>query len=93
MVRLLGDIFIFCNLVKIVLIYKKIVTYHFKYNLTLNLFRVIDRHSFKGGDYAWSIKEKIANTHVSAILNSNGADYRNRTHNLLITSQLLYQLS
>ena len=23
----------------------------------------------------------------------NGADYRNRTHNLLITSQLLYQLS
>ena len=30
------------------------------------------------------IKEKIANTFVSAILNSNGADNRNRTCTLLV---------
>ena len=30
---------------------------------------------------------------TSLLLQLHGADYRNRTHNLLITSQLLYLLS
>ena len=37
--------------------------------------------------------QSAAFSHFATPPQNNGADYRNRTHNLLITSQLLYQLS
>ena len=54
--------------------------------------QVVERHGFE----PWNPKEQIYSLPrlaTSLTLQNNGAENRNRTRNLLITSQLLYQLS
>ena len=54
--------------------------------------QVVERHGFE----PWNPKEQIYSLPrlaTSLSLHIDGAENRNRTRNLLITSQLLYQLS